>query len=308
MRKKKVSELDIGDIVYDINDGITQSILGDFLQCRRRCLLNLCGYKPIITKKTIGFGLIMHRLLELLYTDPTLTTQELRQFILSDRNFSDCNIEELEVSLSLALICLEHYKAIYRNELERRIVKAELEFDVDFKGFRLRGKRDGLVKIGKSIWLLETKTKSVYDERLKEQLIHNFQVNYYLLATALESKKVKGCLYNIILRPQQRQRKNERWDEYLNRVKGDIASNKSKYFIRFELAIPDQSLKEFTYYLTTILNEFKGWLAGKSPTYHNPFACQTGYYYCNYFDACLSDSLSMLVKSRPMSELSNGEE
>lgn len=154
---------------------------------------------------------------------------------------------------------------------ERTPLLQEQVFDVPFtlpsgRVVRLRGKWDAVDLIGRGkaagVWLFETKTKSDPDERqLLRQLLFDLQTLLYLVALetwqslddygnpvrfpkAVDAK-IKGVRYNVIKRPRQYQGKKETKGEFLERLRGIIATSPNEFFYRWTVTVTAGDIERF---------------------------------------------------------------
>ena len=203
---------------YDLEkDGVTQSLLSSFINCHQQCEYILNKWEMPKKKTALIFGGLFHFLIEhylkaLMDSKPIPDFSELeRMWIKSEgKEYYKEDPEETEKLLGFASALFPEYVKFWERDDTKRIkwLALEEEFDVNYEGFKLRGKRDGLLQYTKDKkklpWLLETKTTSRIDEgTLEEALEFNFQNLFYLTATEIETKqKLGGILYNIIRKPQ----------------------------------------------------------------------------------------------------------
>lgn len=327
--------------LYSLADGVTQSMLSDFLACRQRAAFQRAGWEPKRRKTSYRFGSLVHDVLEHAYgliragAKPSpafavalqnritaLTNANLRNAGLTDSQ------EEITQEGAIAQALLETYFRYWEEDWKREWVAVEGKFDKQFAPgpgvpYRLRGRRDA-VFVGRpakgpragqpGLWLLETKTKSqIEGETLEQTLAFDFQSLFYLLtleAQAPAKYPIRGCLYNILRKPGLRplkagknRKKAETAGEFLARIREDIESRPEHYFKRYELIFPPETRAEFSKQLGLQLREYELWLAGKLPTYQNHTAC-VGKYKCAFIEKCSSGSWAGYAQTRvPFAEL-----
>jgi hypothetical protein len=112
----------------------------------------------------------------------------------------------------------------------------------------LTGMRDGDYRnpIG-GLGLFETKTKSSIDDvAIQSGLRADLQTMLYLYSLRREYREEPGeILYNVIRRPQLRQKGNESLQAYGQRLTEDIKERPAWYFRRFEVTVLPGDLETF---------------------------------------------------------------
>jgi len=153
---------------------------------------------------------------------------------------------------------------------------------------------DGRFQKGpKSLWLFENKFKGRIEAgNLMNQLPLDLQVHIYLYALAKETgRKPKGVLYNIIRRPQLKQKKNEPLSDFIARIGEDVKKRPEFYFIRFEVGIMSREMKDFESDLEAMIHDYVMWYRGKRGTYKNGAHCLQPYP-CRYLPICSQNDMS----------------
>lgn len=289
--------------------GVTQGLLGMFIDCRVRCRWWLDMWEQPGSRLPLLFGTAGHEVLEGIYryyaqnkrprkldalgeevrqlaVSLVGTWSERERAVMADQGL----LEDLEYIEWVLPSLMQEYAKFYATDFTRlKWVGLEQEFANDFDGYLLRGKRDGVFRVKSALWVLETKFKGqIRTAELNDTLAFDFQNLFYLLNTELEmvGKRMGGVLYNIVRRPQLRQGKDEDWGAFCQRVADDAAKRPEFYFVRFELAYPKKVIRAFRDDLAIKLQDFEAWLNGRLPTYKNEAACTTVYGRCNYLQAC----------------------
>ncbi|MBW1779351.1 MAG: PD-(D/E)XK nuclease family protein [Deltaproteobacteria bacterium] len=286
---------------YTIEDGATQSMLAAFLDCRERMGLTLSGWeKKTSSKSAMRFGSMVHSALEELYKAmgrgavgnlerviERSITKSLRKNIVGSSDAYQA--QEMELEANRARAVLGEYLNEHTSDIKREWIAVEPVFDVMFRGFRLRGRIDGVFRKAKSVWMLETKTKGrISEDALTSSLSFDWQTLFYLTALkAMMDDPVKGALYNIIRNPQLKQKKGEDETGFIARIRKDAYERPDHYFKRFELTFPKVVVKTFEDELEAILKDFAAWVAGDLPTYRRRQAC-VGMWSCEFLDMCAS--------------------
>jgi len=298
---------------YSIQDGITQSILSNFMACRQRCLYSLNRwYAP--GRSSTQFGSAFHEMLDKIHTriqqGGDIPPEKLLKTWLSKYRAEQVkeikdqkSLEALNKNIWVVSAVLPVYVEFYEGTLLKwKWLEVEKTFDVKYKGYRLRGKRDGLYEMGKqkkTLWLMEHKTRSRIDEeKLLLSLSYNFQNLFYILAAEKEKrKKISGCLYNVIRNPGHRQGKNESLRDLAKRIEAEVRKDPEHFFMRYEVSYTEKEKRQFEQELGEILKEYKAWLSGRMATIRNSFNCETPWT-CEYIQACGTGSLKT-YKQKP---------
>jgi len=144
------------------------------------------------------------------------------------------------------------YAAKYlKKDLENWKVKC-LEDKFSFKlgrGWVARGKKDMVVETRgkwKRLILVEHKTAGQLDANYIAKLPLDNQIQHYALAEKKRTGQAPDeVLYNIVKKSQLRQRQNETFEEYLNRIETEYLNNPSAYYYREILTISDKMLARY---------------------------------------------------------------
>ncbi len=306
--------------LYKMGDGVTQSLIHGFLACRVQLQYVLRGWRRAVSKAAMTYGSIFHDLLEWYYRgimegDVDRDTN-FRAFAKKHtRRWIKKNAKQLRHAGDLKMALEESAKVCavfpaycdFHDEDFDEIEWQELEgvFDIEWKGFRLKGRWDGLYLINGELWLLETKTKSRIEKKLiRDMLAFDFQSLFYI--TALGERlpaKIAGVRYNVIRNPGLKQSKKESTKKFLKRIAKDAEDRQDFYFMRFESPFDKSDRLAFEGELLAILNEMKDWLDGKLATFKNGGSCIRRYT-CDYMSACSSGTMAgYLDKGQLFTEL-----
>jgi hypothetical protein len=281
---------------YNVEDGITFSLQSTFGDCRQRAKLHLEGWRRESSKEALEFGSLMHRLLEQMGKGVIAGTVsnvghcldllevELEQWY-KDRvesgRASAAEIDQTQKIIAKARGVWPAYCEHYAKTDLKRGTWMELEgvFDVQWRGFRLRGRRDGMRRKNNVPRLFETKTKSqIAENDIVEGLVFDPQCLYYIVANRVElaqrksrTKPLTSVDYNIIRSPgEKRTAKDATWDDYAKRIRDAIETKGSAYyFYRFEATYTEKQIAEFEDRLEQKLHEFKDWWEGRGRHYWN---------------------------------------
>lgn len=173
-----------------IKDGITQSLLNRFLECRERFrLLAVEGLKDVEEfDHKLEFGNMFHLLLE--YQDQgAVKLREYRQKHLY-KKFPDSK-KEIDRWCQISVDTFDTYRDYWQKDTKAKKIKTvapEQSFRVPYtlpsgRKITLRGKIDAIVQSGKSYYLQENKCKGWIDEEgIRSTLQENMQAMFYYIA------------------------------------------------------------------------------------------------------------------------------
>lgn len=283
-------------------DGITQSMLMAFMKCRREFVLKLNRWSLTEKRTVFANGTITHEVLDRVYTfyknegklpskakikkwcDNFDKEEDHKDWLPEDKQ----ELAEL-YKLVAYVICTEyvrHYRKI--DFVPGRITGAEIEFDVEWKGYRLRGKRDLRFQLrpGED-WIMETKTMArIEPDAIRDKLTFDFQNLYYVTAEEIENNTtVHGVLYNVVRNPGQKTKAGESIQQYANRLRREIRKNPSHYFLRFPQPYTEQDKKQFRKELIHKLHEVSMLKEGKLYPWKNEKNC-IARFKCPFLKAC----------------------
>lgn len=302
-------------------DGVTFSMLSQFLTCRERCRIGLQGWSTTGTGLGMLFGTVVHAALQELYTGAQMgrthgipSSRQLdRAIVVVDKLWrkehpivSAESMQMYERAVMLAQAVLPHYVRYWHadfTELTWRAVESEFRVLRETHtglSIPLRGKMDGAYTRGKKPrpWLFETKTKGHISEApLADIMPHELQVNIYLNALQeVLNETPAGVLYNIVRRPQLRERQGETWDTFVKRVSDDVAERPDWYFVRMEMSVDADDLIRFSLELKDLITDFVAWWGGMAGHYKNSGQCQNMYGTCPALAICARQDFSRWFK------------
>jgi len=114
-----------------------------------------------------------------------------------------------------------------------------------------------------------------------------WQVNIYLTATRkLSGQDPGGVVYNLIRRPQLRQKQGESLRDFAKRISNDINKRPDFYFVRVELAVNSDDLASFHKQLEQMVGDFLDWWHGRQGHYKESPHCVTRYGNCPMLPIC----------------------
>ncbi len=313
--KPKIKEKDHEEFYVSGRDGITQSFLSTFTTCRQKARYVFDGWEPLRTSAPLRYGTLVHYTLEKLYTQAKIgrlskqNTPEkiIKKAIKHKTNHTlkqvrdEFEMEAIHLEASKAEAVLLQYVQYYPEDFRATWIAVEDVFDVEFGGYRLRGKTDGLftttrkrTKKEKAV-LLETKTSGRISEAdLSDRLNFDFQSLFYFTMLGLvpglipRGVPLEEVLYNIIRSPGIKLKKGQTEADYIEEITNDIENRPDHYFKRFVLTFPREVLEKFKWELREKLNEFTRWEMKNLATYKNEFACDAKWK-CEFLGACARD-------------------
>lgn len=296
---------------------LTNSSLTTFKTCPRKFELQyVMGYVPAKDSEPLRFGRLFHGALE------AWALAKENKCELGMQRIRDLSAESQDVDPYMqakAVALLEGYHARYKDE-PYTLVAAEQQFRAPLLNpdtaqasrlFDLEGVIDRIVQdMSGRVLILETKTTAddiSQDSDYWRRLGMDSQVSGYYLGAEALGLHIETCLYDVIKKPELRPYKStpvekrqykkdgtlyasqretdETPDEYLERLRTDIASRPDYYYARREVPRSANDLAEYlsdAWQISQSLRAFQ--LKGKFPRYVN--ACTTVMGTCQYFRFC----------------------
>ena len=169
----------------------------------------------------------------------------------------------------------------------------------DGRSIKLYGYCDGVLSLGKEVALLENKTKSRIDDKLANYIPYDLQTGIYQLAIrqqyGVEANKI---LYNVIRKPELRQKPGESNESFIERYEKDLAERPEHYFKRLNILLRPKDLDKWIInVLNPIIGSVLDWweeisvspfdpwqIPNRKHHFMNPLGLYTQYGRCNYFD------------------------
>ena len=216
---------------------LTFTGLHTFRCCPRKYKLRfLDGLQTREKPEALAFGSVIHEALQLWYTLPNDGNRLLKVLDFLDAQFPARQGDpEAKRRWQLARAMVAGYAARYATE-EFEIVAVEKEFQAEIRNpdtgrvsqtFTVAGKVDGIVRIGKELYLLEHKTASTIDGNYLDKLWTDTQIALYSYYLRQIGFPVVGVIYNVLLKTRLQQRTGETEQEYQARLLALAAKNKS---------------------------------------------------------------------------------
>lgn len=286
---------------YDLkNWGLSQSAMKTFMTCRRKWMLSIAGLEKKGMQINTHFGSIVHEMLDLVYQNlkdlpqekvGPFVRKELERYLEENKDEIFITTQQNDTEKEMAIAITTAYFSFYAQDRKQFIEsRPEYEFSITYNGVKLRGKIDGVfIKRNTKKYQMEHKTKSRWDEELGLLMLNfDFQNLMYTNAEETESRElVDGILYNIIRKPQLRQKKNESAKEFIERIVKDIALRPEWYFNRYEITYSPRDKAKFKEQLDGVLEEMELFIDGKLPDLQNTAQCQAPYR-CEFLSICSS--------------------
>ena len=315
-------------------DGVTQGLLATWLACRQRARYFLQAWDSTYHKETLIDGGVGHCALELAYLDiksgklkGVPSFQQSRRYlnVVEKRWYAENSrpnaktLAYVERALALMEGMLPLYFDFWRDDFKKKQwVSLEEKFSMPIKiqwhedGSEaivpVRGKKDGVFKTAKGLWLFETKFKAQINEGdIMDTLGFETQVMMYLSQVRESMRKPgvgvnfaypRGCLYNIVRRASLKPKAGEDTRAFVKRVVKDIETRPDFYFTRIESPTTLQDLVAFNKELRYMVTEFYQWWRGELATYKNTYACIGKYGKCQYLPVCSRNDFGSLVKRK----------
>jgi len=290
--------------MYRIEDGITQSLLSSFLQCKARTAFILNGWESTAPRIALERGTLVHRILQDVH-EAARENRPLDGIIegrvdealkaTRERSWGPEVYEAFREECIKFRGVLRAYLREYADDDEKTWTEVEPVFDVEWNGFRLRGRIDGVYRDKRGAeWLLESKTFSRDEAGFDDSLMMDQQCLFYLTA-----HPAKGVCYDRIRSPQLRQKKGEDVAGFLARVEKDAYERGDFYFQRYEVRYPKAVVDEFQADLEEDLDEFEAWARGDMHPKKNRTACR-GRYPCPFQAACATGSMAGYAQTRKL--------
>ena len=297
-------------------DGITQSLLCSFMNCREQAKLMLEKVRPKRPNPAFLYGSFVHechdKFIQCLIHKESINNSKnqikeiYKRFIKSSicKEFSSEEIEDILLKAIILFECyINNYKKEYKNiewiDSEQKFESSTcIEVDSTWREPIFRGMIDGLFNNtthkninNRGLWIFETKTKSRIDEnKLEMTLGKDFQVYFYLnsfCSNTSEEEWPRGCRYNILRKPLLRCGKKETIQQFSERLRSDIQKRPEHYFIQYDIVITAEDIKRYKQELNILIKEFCEWWEDlKNKHYRNLDHCENKYGSCQYINYC----------------------
>lgn len=251
-------------------DGVTQSLIREFLICRERCRIKLqlgLTVKEDFSAK-IAYGKMFHASMEGMLDE---------EFVKLCREFP----EHIE-TIRFWKVIVERQSKVYEEYWKKheakdfKVISKEVKFDGYYKEYRLRGKIDALVRADGKVWIMERKTTSnIDDQELISRVNFDIQTGIYLTMMLNTGIEVSGIYYDVIRRPisggkfSYRQKSGESLEEYISRIASTFYEHPEHYFQRYLRVVSKEDLERFNEcFMEPILKEMNAWYESNAKDRH----------------------------------------
>jgi hypothetical protein len=315
----------IDDIRYSLTNAITQGEIMLRANCPRKWYyrygLNL--QKRGVLDFNLVYGSLMHKLLEKLYShknayslspedEPLEVTDEMFKEITDEYVLRPSDYLELELVRAKVQIAFDAYRKRYYSIDAKLLIKGvEKTLEYDFEGLHLVGKVDLIARPSRNdgtfIW--DFKTAGHLDAAALDAWTFKFQFLFYCwLFWKLTRVKPTGTMISGLLktglRPKivdRKTKRRENEEEYLRRVKVDMAVHREEYFYRQRVPLLTGALERFeNEVLMPHIDAFRLLAKSDSIDIVNALAFQmnTGHChmynsYCEYLSLCKDGRLAL---------------
>ncbi len=148
--------------------------------------------------------------------------------------------------------------------------------------------------IKKELWVHETKTAASINPGAVDRLAFDLQIQCYpRLLEEHSNIKPKGVVYNVIRKPQIRQKKNERFDEFIERIAELYVVYPQDYFFRKKILYKKKPMEDAWKDVIAMCEElfsYYDFLEDKVVNccewYRNSYSCFDFGSMCPYFHLC----------------------
>ena len=212
----------------------TQTMLSSFRSCRRACEWRYVHQLvPLEENAVLHFGSVIHRALEVWHRDRHLD----RALAVIDAAYVNRAADASErADWSNARAMMRGYAARYPTE-EFEVICLEKVFEgpivnpatgAHSRKLAFAGRIDGIVRLERKYFVLETKTTARIDEAYLEGLWISHQPVYYsIFAREVLGIPVVGILWNVLEKARLQQGRGETDEEFARRRADLAAKNKS---------------------------------------------------------------------------------
>ena len=286
-------------------DTLTHSRMSCFKTCQRKHYLSYeLGMRRDRDAQPLRMGSAFHEGIDLLKQGKTLADA----CLMIRQNYADmptwADIDEWLTECEIVLRLVSGWEWRWQDD-EIEVIATEQTFSIPLinpdtgassKTWRLRGKLDGVIKLGDGrLAVMEHKTtgdelspESNYWRRLKLDQ----QISLYYLAAKSLGHDVQTVIYDVARKPSIRpkligkgdDKRRETPTEYGERFSGDIADRPDFYFARREIPRLDSDLLEFQYELWQIAQQMQD-ARRLGRNFRNTSACVM-FGQCQYLNVC----------------------
>lgn len=280
--------------VWDLNKhGLTQGSIELFESCPEKFRLAVqyqLASKRYEWSSPLSFGSAFHDMIEKTLTEvsayetkyrtvevlvdvlddvyPAYRAKTVEDTVKNTAISTDNAVAKAMSDIDQAYVILKQYFHSWGGDFsDKEWVSLEKEFKIMYsipgsaKKIPLRGKIDGIFRKEGRLWLFETKTKSKIDDQIIfDSLSYQLQVQMYMFAIEqIYGEPPAGVLYNMVLRPQLRQKVKESNEEFLERIAEDAAERPEHYLMRYEAEVTIQEMSRWRQELMYHVSNINDW-------------------------------------------------
>lgn len=281
-------------------DGVTQSFINKFLQCKYQCYLEFVeGLTPIRVGDKLRLGSKGHKILQEGYLKGRpLTDIEIRELLMEEIIY-DRTLEEITEDQVLDevvfTICKLYFLLRQFEDFspEYEWLHVEKSFKLPYENTFLCGMWDGVRKsVHGELVIWDHKFKSNPDEeKIQETLSLDTQINTYCLAAKKYFGRIPNkIVYNVIRIPGQRFTQKDTNQTYCEKIIKDVKERPSHYFIPIRHTPTMEELWDWEQrQLRPILREIEDWQhLNFTPRYINPNALLINHQRCMLYNYIVS--------------------
>lgn len=307
-------------------DGITQSNLSQWLDCREKCRKSLLlGFSGLDCSKPLIFGSISHEMLDIGYSylrenkkiPKTISMVALEKWKKQNPQSHRMSFEIAEESSVILHYLLPIYFSYYKKqdeEIEWKSLEEEFcsEISTVHGTVKVKGKMDAVVLVRGKEALFETKNKGRISPMLMEVLPLDLQLDSYLTILGRRSaSRTKKVIYNIIKRPGERRKQEESLNDFGKRIAEKAEKSPEEFFQRFEMVYTLEDLEKKEKRFEHLVQQFTDWWVKSSklapleidPGYNHQ-ACEGKYGTCEFLTSCSRGTLdNLFLRSKAHPEL-----
>jgi hypothetical protein len=170
---------------------------------------------------------------------------------------------------------------------------------------------DGGFMKGKKFCVFENKFRSRIDaDNITDVLALDLQLTFYTVAASLYGYELGKRRYNIVRKPELRQKKDESKMGFRDRILEEMTKNPKDYFFREDSDITVEDIKKAKARLTLLCKEYLAWwdslhTGSQDPTVldflANPGHCEHKYGVCEFLALCANGDTSGHITVDPES-------
>lgn len=306
-------------------DGVSQSILHEFLACKESARMSVIHGRYVdVAKWPLVYGSIAHDLLEYGYlqcgdfsrgeimaaASKAVVTHLDKEGRSSDRS------EMAEIAAMIAVEIITAYFKYYWKKTDSKVkwtlIESQFRYSFGMDADAV-GKVDGgfIDKNGEHV-LFETKNKSRFDKDFENWLGIDMQLGYYLFGyeSLIPGAKPKRALYNLLRRPNK-PKFDKNFRTCMIDLENDLIKRPEFYFQRYSVKFTDQEITRHKRSIEFKIALFVNWFNKAQYTpleqidlEYNPGACERFGSKCAFLSHCsLGDISGLDTKPQPHMEL-----